>query len=103
MAQTQGNLEVYDLLFAWPGGYRKPKNADLLMAAYFAGMLKVVVPENLESGGAEEAFHAMLSAYETMRAQDQIKSISKFDEWLKVEDLAARYKKALVDCDYLAP
>lgn len=103
VAQAQGNLQVYEGLFAWPDGYRKPKNADLLVAAYFAGMLQVVVPEDLGSGGGAEAFDAMLRAYETMRANNQIQSITQLDEWLKVSDTAERYKKALIDCEYLAP
>jgi hypothetical protein len=103
IAQTMGDLSVYEELFAWPSGYRKPKNANLLMAAYFAGMLQVVVPQNLDSGGEQEAFDAMLRAYQTMRAKDQIKSITTFDEWLTVTDSDERYKKALIDCEYLAP
>ena len=47
--KTMGNLNVYTHLFVWPTGYySKPKNADLLIAGYFAGMLQVVVPKKLE-------------------------------------------------------
>ncbi|MEA2069621.1 MAG: hypothetical protein U9P12_10500 [Verrucomicrobiota bacterium] len=98
-AQTMGNLNVYTHLFAWPDSYwQKPKNADLLVAAYFAGMLQVVVPQKLDEGGECEAFVAMLKAYEAMRSRDQIKSIAEFDEWVKAAD-----KKALFDELLFAP
>jgi hypothetical protein len=91
--QTLGDLNVYTFLFVWPDGYRKPKNADLLVAAYFAGMLQVVVPQKLTAGGEYEAFVAMLKAYEAMRAADEIEAIEKFDEWLKVPDKKALHEE----------
>jgi len=96
-AQAMDNLNVYTHLFAWPTGYySKPRNADLLIAGYFAGMLQVVVPQNLDEGGEYEAFLAMLKTYETMRKKDQIKSIEKFDEWLEAPDKKALYEKLLI-------
>lgn len=100
--QTMGNLNIYDALFVWPDGYSKPKNADFLTTAYFAGMLKVVVPQKLDQGGEFEAFEAMLQAYENMRSRDQIASISQLDEWCKAEDRKALYQKLLVELGYAA-
>lgn len=90
--QTMDNLNVYPFLFAWPDGYSKPKTADLLVAAYFAGMLQVVVPQKLDVGGEYEGFLALLKAYEAMRAKDEIEALPQLDEWLKVGD-----KKALLE------
>ncbi|MDF7801775.1 hypothetical protein P4C99_20015 [Pontiellaceae bacterium B1224] len=102
-AQSMGELDVYDAFFVWPQETSKPENADLLVSAYFAGMLKVVIPGKLESGGAFEAFSSMLDAYSTMRTRDQITAIPRFDEWLKISDRKAIYQKLLVDFGYVAP
>jgi hypothetical protein len=101
--QTMGDLEIYDAFFVWPQDYSKPENADLLTAAYFAGMLKVVIPQKLEHGGDQEAFVAMLKAYAAMRARDDIKPIPKLDEWVGAADKAALYKKLLVEFSYVHP
>jgi hypothetical protein len=95
-AQTMGNLNVYTHLFVWPDGYGKPKNADLLIVAYFAGMLPVVVPQQLEEGGAVEAFAAMLGAYQIMRAKEQIDPIPEFDEWAKHPDKKALFNQLMI-------
>jgi len=96
-AQAMDNLNVYTHLFAWPTGYySKPKNSELLIVGYFAGMLQVVVSQNLEEGGEYEAFLAMLKTYETLRKKEQIKSIEKFDEWLAAPDKKALYEKLLM-------
>lgn len=95
-AQTMGDLNVYTHLFVWPDGYRKPKTADLLIAAYFAGMLQVVVPQKLDAGGEYEAFAAMLKAYEAMRSRDQIEAIAEFDEWVANPDKKALFEKLLL-------
>jgi hypothetical protein len=97
-AQTMGELNVFTHLFVWPQDYRKPENADLLTAAYFAGMLKVVIPQKLEAGGELEGFIFMLKAYESMRARNDIESIPQLDEWMKADD-----KQALFDELLLAP
>ncbi|MDF7806945.1 hypothetical protein P4E94_05805 [Pontiellaceae bacterium B12219] len=102
-AQEMGELNVYDSFFVWPQNYKKPENADLLVAAYFAGMLQVVIPEHLDSGGEYEAFDAMLTAYETMRARDQISAIAELDAWAKAPDRKAEYRKQLVEFGYVAP
>ncbi|VGO20262.1 hypothetical protein [Pontiella sulfatireligans] len=94
-AQTMDDLNIYTHLFVWPDGYQKPKTADLLVAAYFAGMLQVVVPQKLESGGEFEAFVAMLNSYGVMRAKDEITSIPEFDEWAKASDKNALYEQLL--------
>lgn len=99
-AQLMAGLNVYSDFFVWAQDYRKPKNADLLTAAYFAGMLKVVLPEKLESGGEQEAFVSMLKAYDAMRRRDQIVAIAKLDEWSKAEDKAALYQEVLVEFGY---
>jgi hypothetical protein len=91
-AKEHDGLNVYTHLFAWPDGYRKPKTADLLVAAYFAGMLKTIVPQQLEEGGEYEGFLAMLQAYEAMRAKEQIEPLEKLDQWLETAD-----KKTLFD------
>jgi hypothetical protein len=101
-AQEMGNLNVYDSFFVWPQDYKKPENADLLAAAYFAGMLRVVIPQQQESGGEYEAFDAMLTAYETMRARDQITAITELDAWSKAPDRKAEYQKQLVEFGYAA-
>ncbi|MDF7822887.1 hypothetical protein P4B35_02595 [Pontiellaceae bacterium B12227] len=102
-SQTFGELNIYDALFVWPQNYSKPKNADLLMAAYFAGMLKVVIPGELEHGGEFEAFVSMLKAYENMRTREQINAITELEEWMKNPDKKALYQKLLVDFGYVAP
>jgi hypothetical protein len=102
-AQTMGNLNVYDSFFVWPQDYKKPENADLLAAAYFAGMLQVVIPQQLDSGGDYEAFDAMLTAYESMRAHDQITAIAELDAWAEAPDRKAEYQKQLVEFGYVAP
>ncbi|MCF7817778.1 MAG: hypothetical protein K9M54_07835 [Kiritimatiellales bacterium] len=95
-AQTMETLNIYTHLFVWPDGYRKPKNADLLVAAYFAGMLQVVVPQQLETGGEFEGFLGMLQAYGAMRAKDQIDAIPEYDEWAKAPDKKALFNQLLV-------
>ncbi len=95
-AQAMDDLNVYTSLFVWPTGYySKPKNANLLIAGYFAGMLQVVVPQDLPEGGEYEAFLAMLKTYDTLHKKEQIESIEKFDEWLKAPDKKALYEKLL--------
>ncbi len=94
-AQTMGGLNVYTHLFVWPDGYRKPKNADLLTAAYFAGMLQIVVPQKLDAGGEKEGFIAMLKAYENMRASGDIDSIPQLDQWVKNADKYALFEELL--------
>lgn len=101
-SQSFGQLQVYDSFFVWPQDYSKPKNADLLTAAYFAGMLKVVIPQGLENGGAYEAFLSMMTSYENMRARDQIASIPQLEEWMKSADRQKLYHKLLVEFGYLA-
>ena len=98
--QTLGGLNVHTRFFSWPDGYRKPKTADLLVAAYFAGMLKVVVPQQLEEGGEYEAFVALLQAYEAMRAKDQIEALPELDEWAKNPDKKALFEKFLEEGPY---
>ena len=96
-AQTMGNLNVYTHLFVWPTGYySKPKNAELLIAAYFAGMLQVVVPQKLDEGGEFEAFSAMLDVYGILRAKEQIDDIPKIGEWAKNPDRRALYDQLLI-------
>ena len=96
-AQAMDDLNVYTHLFAWPTGYwSKPKNADLLIVAYFAGMLQVVVPQQLDCGGEFEAFSAMLDTYELLRTKEQIDDIPKIGEWAKHSDRRALYDELLV-------
>lgn len=95
-AQQMDNLNVYTNLFVWPQGYySKPRNADLLIAGYFAGMLQVVVPKNLDEGGEYEAFLAMLKTYQKLRETDQIRRIDELDDWVKAPDKKALYQKLL--------
>jgi len=95
-AQNMDNLNVYPQFFVWPKSYyAKPRNADLLIAAYFAGVLQVVVPAHLEEGGEFEGFVAMLNTYEKLRQTDQIKSIKKLDEWLKTSDKKTLFEKVI--------
>ena len=95
-AQTMGDLNIYTHLFVWPDGYNKPENADLLTMAYFAGMLKVVVPAGLESGGEREGFAAMLQAYSNMRTRGDIESISQLDNWVNHPDKMALFEELLL-------
>jgi len=96
-ANTMGNLNVYTHLFVWPTGYySKPKNADLLIAGYFAGMLKVVVPQKLDEGGEFEAFSAMLDTYGILRSKEQIDDIPKIAEWAANPDKRALYDQLLI-------
>ncbi|RKX44376.1 MAG: hypothetical protein DRP64_06655 [Verrucomicrobia bacterium] len=95
--KTMGNLNVYTHLFVWPTGYySKPKNADLLIAGYFAGMLQVVVPQKLDEGGEVEAFSAMLDTYKILRSKEQIDAIEKIDEWAKHPDRRALFDQLLI-------
>ncbi|MEN8254350.1 MAG: hypothetical protein ABFR33_02665 [Verrucomicrobiota bacterium] len=97
--KTMGNLNVYTHLFVWPTGYySKPKNADLLIAGYFAGMLQVVVPQKLDEGGEVEAFSAMLDTYKILRSKEQIEKIDKIEEWANhpVSDRRALFEKLLI-------
>lgn len=95
-ATETGDLNVYPELFAWPTGYwGKPKNADLLVAAYFAGMLQVIVPQHLDEGGEVEGFSAMLDTYQTLRAKEQIKVIAQFDKWVQSSDRKALFEQIL--------
>lgn len=96
-AQKMGSLNVYTHLFVWPNSsWAKPENAELLIAAYFAGMLQVVVPQHLDEGGEFEAFVAMLNAYEILRAKEQIGDIPKLDEWVQHPDKRALYDELLI-------
>ncbi len=96
-AQAMGNLNVYTHLFVWPTGYySKPKNAELLIAAYFAGMLQVVVPQKLDEGGEFEAFSAMLDVYGILLAKEQIGEIPKIGEWAANPDKRALYDQLLI-------
>ncbi len=101
--RTLGELNVYTDLFPWEEGYAKPRNVDLLMAAYFAGMLKVVVPAGLPSGGEYEAFDAMLTAYRNMRDRNDIQPIAKLEEWSAAPDRQALYQQLLVEFEYALP
>ncbi len=95
--QELDNLNVYTHLFVWPTGYSKPPTADLLVAAYFAGMLKVVVPQQLDEGGEYEGFLYLLKAYEAMREHQQIESIAQLDEWVQTTDKKALFNHLLID------
>lgn len=103
--QTMHDLAIYDAFFVWSelSQWQKPKGAELLEAAYYAGMLKVVIPQNLPEGGDLEAFSAMLDAYKAMRTRDDIKAIEQFEEWIKAQDRKALYKKLLVEFEYVYP
>ena len=95
-AQDLDNINIYTHLFIWSDMYPKPPNTDLLVAAYFAGMIQVVVPQKLESGGEVEAFTAMLNTYKFLRAKDQILVMPKLDEWAATPDKKALFKKLLI-------
>jgi hypothetical protein len=99
LAKAQGmeNLNVYTHLFVWPEGYQKPKTADLLIAAYFAGMLPVVVPQQLEEGGEVEAFTAMLKAYQVLRSKEQIVALPEFEKWMQSPDKQALFDQLMLD------
>jgi hypothetical protein len=95
-AQNMDNLNVYPQFFVWPKSYyAKPRNADLLVAAYFAGVLQVVVPAHLDEGGEFEGFIAMLNTYEKLRKVDQIQSIEELDKWLKTSDKKALFQEVI--------
>ena len=96
-AQAMGNLNVYTHLFVWPTGYySKPRNVELLIAGYFAGMLQVVVPQKLDEGGEFEAFSSMLDTYLILRSKEQISEIKKIDEWARHSDRRALYDQLLI-------
>lgn len=103
--QTMGDLAIYDAFFVWSelSQWQRPKNVELLEAAYYAGMLKVVIPQNLSEGGDCEAFIAMMEAYAAMRKHDDIKAIPQLEEWVKAPDKKALYKKLLVEFEYVLP
>ena len=97
-------LGFYPDLFAWPKDrWRKPDNADLLVIAYTAGVLKTILPEGKSEGGEFEGFLAMLDAYGIMRAKDQIQAIPKLDEWRKAPDKKALFEKLLTVEEESAP
>jgi hypothetical protein len=96
-ANTKGDLNIYPHFFVWPTGYySKPKNADLLIVAYLAGMLNVVVPQQLDEGGEFEGFTAMLETYEILRSEEQIDDIPKIGEWAGHPDRRALYDELLI-------
>lgn len=100
-AETMGDLVVYPKLFAWPTSYyNRPRKSELLTASYFAGMLQVVVPQQLTSGGEFEGFIAMLSAYDVMRAKGEIVSINRLDEWGAVADKKVLFDQLMVEFSY---
>ena len=95
-AQNMDNLNVYPQFFVWPKSYyAKPRNADLLIAAYFAGVLQVVIPAHLDEGGEFEGFIAMLNTYKKLRQADQIKSIETLDQWIEEADKKALFEKVI--------
>ncbi len=96
-AQSMEGLNVYTQFFVWPDGYQKPKNADLLVAAYFAGMLKVVIPQQLVEGGEYEGFLALLEAYDSMRRRGAIDAIPELDEWIKTGDRKTLFDQMMID------
>jgi len=96
-AQVMENLNVYTHLFIWPDGYSAPKNVNLLIAAYFAGMLQIVVPQQLDAGGEFEAFCAMLDVYQILRAEEQIDAISELDAWVRNSDKKALFDQLLIE------
>ena len=102
-AQSMDELIVYEAFFVWPQNYSKPKNSDLLLAAYFAGAIKAVISKNAESDGGYEAFESMLKAYEAMREREDLESIPRLDEWIKAADKTALYKRLMVEFEYAAP
>jgi hypothetical protein len=97
VVQSMGDLNIYTHLFAWPEDHGKPRNADLLVMAYFAGMLEVVLPAGLENGGECEGFIAMLETYRKLRGQQQIEEIPDLEKWLAVEDKRVLFDELLVD------
>ena len=103
--QTMADLAIYDAFFVWSeqSEWERPKNFELLEAAYYAGMLKAVLPQNLSEGGDQEAFVAMLEAYAAMRKRDDIKAIPQLEEWVKAPDKKALYKKLLIEFEYVLP
>jgi len=89
------NLNVYPWLFAWPDDYSKPANADLLVMAYFAGMLCKILPQGLQEGGEAEGFSAMLDAYKFMLEKGQIENIPQLDQWLEDAHRPALFQKLI--------
>lgn len=95
-AATMDNISLYPHLFPWSDDESPHENINLLSAAYVAGMIQVVVPQKLEEGGGDyEGFVAMIGAYQTMRAKDQITPISPLDEWAAHPDKKALFAKLL--------
>jgi len=93
---TSYNVNIYPELFAWPTSYyRRPKNSELLQAAYVAGAI-----QGQEAGDESNGLAAMLSAYQTLRAKEQIKSIEKLDEWVAAPDKKALFDQLMVEFRY---
>lgn len=101
--QTMGELEIYDAFFVWSdlSRWQKPKNYELLEAAYYAGMIRAILPQKLDHGGGFEAFSAMVDAYKVMRSKDQIVPIEQLEKWAAAPDRQAAYQQQLIDFNYV--
>jgi len=89
------DLNTYTHLFVWTKMSTPPKNYELLLAGYFAGMFKGMMDEKGENAGDLQAFCTMLDVYKTMRKKDEIVEMPKLDEWAAVSDKKALFEKLL--------
>jgi len=96
-------LNIYTFIFVWDKSGSPPKNSPLIMAGYFAGMLKTILPKKLEEGGEVEAFTTMLKVYEVMRKKNDIVAIPELDRWVAAPDKKAVLIKLLAEQKLILP
>jgi len=96
-------LNIYTFLFVWEKSGSAPANAPLIMAGYFAGMLKEILPKKLEEGGELAAFTTMLKVYKIMREKNEITAIPQLDRWVAASDKKALLIKLLAEQKLILP
>lgn len=92
---TESEAFTLDLpagVFSWETGDELPENANLLFYGYIAGALEFIHVNGVTRGGQTEGFSLMLDTYVTLREQNEIVKIAKFEEWLSNDDRKALFK-----------
>ena len=80
-------------IFPWTGNEVEIENSELLITAYFAGVMSFIVPNELDRGGEVEGFTEMLTTYQALREKDEIQKISELDAWLLEDDKMALFHR----------
>jgi len=94
--KKMGNINIYEHVLVWRKMSSPPKNSELLLAGYFAGIFKAMIEKKSEVETDISAFVSMLDLYKIMRAKNEIEAIAKLDEWSAVSDKKALFEKLLI-------